>query len=319
MTPLYDNEDSVCGIIYNGSAYYFYKNLQGDIIEIANRVGTVVARYSYDAWGKVTAITDGTGVDISNNVGHVANANPFRYRGYYYDAEIGMYYLQSRYYDPVVGRFINADHDIFITSGRKKKPINLYTYCDNCPIHKIDFEGFLAITATAISIATIMEAIKAILVGVLVILVMAIVIGILTDENVQGCIKDAVSNVQDAVKAKIEAVAVAIVIAYALAQRANQNSKYEVHHIVAQNAMRAVFARIILALVGIGIQSSINKVAIKYNLHRRLHSYVYYDAVNAAVIAAYYAGSTSSDKKAQVAGTLLGIRLILLSLSSYTP
>ena len=115
LIPLYDNEDSVCGIIYNGAAYYFYKNLQGDIIEIANKVGTIVARYTYDAWGKVIAVTDEYGFDVSDNAAHVANANPFRYRGYYYDTEIGMYYLQSRYYDPNVGRFINADDTLFIT------------------------------------------------------------------------------------------------------------------------------------------------------------------------------------------------------------
>ena len=96
LVPLYDGEDQVCGVTYNGELFFFHKNLQGDIIAITDQTATVVARYSYDAWGKCTILSDTSGCEI-------ATVNPFRYRGYYYDAEIGMYYLQSRYYDPDVG------------------------------------------------------------------------------------------------------------------------------------------------------------------------------------------------------------------------
>ena len=99
LVPLYDNEDGVCGILYNDAAYYFYKNLQGDVIEIKNAYGVLVARYTYDSWGKVISIKNENGLDVANNAAHLGNVNPFRYRGYYYDAEIGKYYLQSRYYD----------------------------------------------------------------------------------------------------------------------------------------------------------------------------------------------------------------------------
>ena len=142
LIPLYDNEDSVCGIIYDDAPYYFYKNLQGDILEITDRNGAVVARYTYDAWGRVVAITDSNGVDISDNVGHVANVNPFRYRGYYYDEEIGMYYLQSRYYDPVVGRFINGDDVGYINTATPLHQ-NIYTYCLNSPITSLDETGLM--------------------------------------------------------------------------------------------------------------------------------------------------------------------------------
>ena len=91
LVPLYDNEDSVCGVIYNGEPYYFFKNLQGDIIAIADKNAQVVAKYSYDAWGVCT-------VEQDTSAAGIASVNPFRYRGYYFDAEIGMYYLQSRYY-----------------------------------------------------------------------------------------------------------------------------------------------------------------------------------------------------------------------------
>ena len=84
-----DNENTVCGIIYNGNPYYFIKNLQGDIVAILNKNAETLARYSYDAWGACTVVSDISDCSI-------ATVNPYRYRCYYYDAEIGMYYLQSR-------------------------------------------------------------------------------------------------------------------------------------------------------------------------------------------------------------------------------
>ena len=142
LIPLYDNEDSICGIEYNGTAYWFYKNLQGDIISIANADGDVIAKYTYDAWGKVCSIidTDGNAITDSTNI---AIINPFRYRGYYYDTEIGMYYLQSRYYDPSVGRFVNADFPTIFSIYDNVFMINYYTYCYNNCILYTDITGFV--------------------------------------------------------------------------------------------------------------------------------------------------------------------------------
>ncbi len=121
LVPMYDNEDSVCGIIYNNEPYYFQKNLQGDVIGIVDKNAELVAKYSYDAWGVCTVKQDTSGVGIATVI-------PFRYRGYYYDAETGLYYLQSRYYNPIVGRFINADEFGFLESR-----YNLFNYCNNLP------------------------------------------------------------------------------------------------------------------------------------------------------------------------------------------
>ena len=131
LVPLYDNEDSVCGILYNNTPFYFQKNLQGDVIAIANANSNIVARYSYDAWGKCTVLMDTSG-------SYIASVNPFRYRGYYYDSEIGMYYLQSRYYDPEVGRFINADYVDSLLVSERTQGVNLYAYCENNPCNHSD-------------------------------------------------------------------------------------------------------------------------------------------------------------------------------------
>ncbi|MBS5844066.1 MAG: RHS repeat-associated core domain-containing protein, partial [Clostridiales bacterium] len=130
LIPLYDNEDAVCGIIYNNEPFYFQKNLQGDIVGIINKEATTVAIYSYDAWGVPTVAGDTSECNI-------ASVNPFRYRGYYYDEEIGMYYLQSRYYNPSVGRFINADKSDLINVTRN----NLFSYCFNSPAAYVDYRG----------------------------------------------------------------------------------------------------------------------------------------------------------------------------------
>ena len=93
IIPLYSNEGDTCGIIYNGEPYYFIKNLQGDIISVTDKNGNTVAKYSYDAWGVCTIISDSSNCNI-------ATVNPYRYRGYYYDTETKLYYIQTRYYDP---------------------------------------------------------------------------------------------------------------------------------------------------------------------------------------------------------------------------
>ena len=148
LIPMYDNEDNVCGIIYNDEPYYFFKNLQGDIIAIADKDGKTAARYEYDAWGVCTVVEDTTTVGI-------AAINPFRYRGYYYDSEIGLYYLQSRYFNPSVGRFINADEIANLGVGRSIPCFNLFTYAENTPISMIDENGYAAINIVCAAIGAV--------------------------------------------------------------------------------------------------------------------------------------------------------------------
>ena len=135
----YDESGNLSGLRVGNSEYYYYRNGQGDIIGIIDGTGSIAAKYSYDAWGTPIAITDGAGNDVSGNVSHIANINPFRYRGYFYDVETGLYYLQSRYYDPQVGRFINIDSAIGV--NRDMATYNLFVYCGNNAVVRYDAAG----------------------------------------------------------------------------------------------------------------------------------------------------------------------------------
>ena len=126
---LYDETDTAYGFIHNGTPYYYDKNLQGDIIGVYDRSGNHVVSYTYDVWGLPEF--------ISNNA--LATLNPLRYRGYFYDDETGFYYLQSRYYDPEVGRFINSDG--YISTGTGMLGYNMFAYCDNNPVLLQDSTG----------------------------------------------------------------------------------------------------------------------------------------------------------------------------------
>ena len=131
-----DADGSIGSINYNANRYYYVRNAQNDIIGITDKTGNFVAKYTYDEWGNITSITDGNGNDVSNNPSHLANLNPLRYRSYFYDAETGFYWLNTRYYDPSIGRFINADGALYYGIV-----CNLYSYCYNNPIEFCDCKG----------------------------------------------------------------------------------------------------------------------------------------------------------------------------------
>ena len=126
----YDAQNKPAVVVYNDTPYSYVKNLQGDIVEILNSAGTAVVNYVYDAWGCPISKT-------GSMAGTLGTVQPFRYRGYVYDEETGMYYLRSRYYTPVHNRFVNAD-----TIYEQ----NLFAYCLNEPVNKIDSNGFACVT-----------------------------------------------------------------------------------------------------------------------------------------------------------------------------
>ncbi len=130
----YDNTGEIIGFTYNDNQYFYIKNVQDDIIAIADSSGDIVSEYAYDPWGSVISVT-GSNTEIGN-------LNPFRYRSYYYDSEIGMYYLQSRYYDPEICRFINCDDVNYIGITQFEISYNPFAYCENDPVNYVDESGY---------------------------------------------------------------------------------------------------------------------------------------------------------------------------------
>ena len=129
---IYDENDSVIGMECDNTAYYFEKNAQGDIERIFNSEGAFICSYLYDAFGNIISISGDE---------DVARLNPYRYRSYFYDEETGFYYLNSRYYDPTVRRFINADEIEFMGLSGSAASYNLFAYCENNPIRYNDPNG----------------------------------------------------------------------------------------------------------------------------------------------------------------------------------
>ena len=134
MDFVYDESGKPFAMIDQRSAqpktYYYVLNLQGDVVKLVTESGAVVASYEYDAWG-----------NILSQSGSMADVNPLRYRGYYYDSETGFYYLQSRYYDPATRRFINAD--VYTSTGQGFVGTNMFAYCNSNPVSNYDAQGRL--------------------------------------------------------------------------------------------------------------------------------------------------------------------------------
>ena len=150
---VYDNNGQPFALSYaadgvNFNDYYYITNVQGDVVRLVDDEGATVANYTYDAWGKVLTAT-----------GTMANINPIRYRGYYYDTETGWYYVSSRYYDPEIGRFINADDVTMLGANGDFASVNLFAYCGNNPVNRFDVNGnfsvpnWLKVTAGVVAIA----------------------------------------------------------------------------------------------------------------------------------------------------------------------
>ena len=301
---VYDDSNQPFAVIYkHGSAaelYYYLVNAQGDVAAILDSSGTMVAFYDYDAWGNCTVYN--SSAKVLTDPTSIANINPLRYRGYYYDAETGFYYLQSRYYDPAICRFINADGlftDGFVGS-------NLFAYCVNDPVNTVDPTGNFAITAT-VALITFGVALVA----------TAFAVGISSSPGFQGAVEglcESVGDIAGQIKEKLTNSFSKI------KKPPNYRSNKEVHHIVAQRAPGAAPAQKILAELEIGINDPVNTVSINTCLHRRLHTKLYYELVNIVIVGAY--NSAGGDREQQienVTSALKAIRSFIFVLDRTTP
>ncbi len=136
----------------DGEMFYYILNIQGDVLGLYNEDGELAVSYDYDAWGNCY-VTD-------YMVSYVAYENPLRYRGYVYDDETSLYYLQNRYYDPLTGRFISADS--YLVSGNHINGTNMFAYCLNNPVMYVDPRGCFAVTIDPETLATATAAVESV-------------------------------------------------------------------------------------------------------------------------------------------------------------
>ena len=136
------NGDEILGFIYNNNTYYYHKNVFDDIVGIYDSNYNEIVTYEYDSWGVIRNINDSS----NTNLGTI---NPFCYRSYYYDEETQLYYLNSRYYDPVIRRFINSDS--LVSTDQLFNGNNMFTYCGNNPINrKEDGKGWWIVACAVV-------------------------------------------------------------------------------------------------------------------------------------------------------------------------
>ena len=281
--------------------YYYVLNLQGDTVALYDPARNITAvNYEYDAWGRELSWS----TYDSGYAGLIFN-NPLTYRGYIYDRETGFYYLQSRYYDPTIGRFLNADDTAFLGASGTLLSWNLFGYCENEPISNIDETGMFAIS---IGISWFTVQIISLLVAVVV------TFALLSNPDVQRAITDLADAIGRGVKSVCTSFVDAIDVAFSKAKTKAYDSRRERHHIVAKGASNsyAVNSRRLLQKAGIGINSSENLVAIKYNLHRVLHTKAYYMAVDSLM-------QKANGKYSSTVAVLNFIKKVLLIASQNTP
>ena len=204
---LYDNS-GVAGIVYNNVTYLYRKDAQGNICALIDSSGNVVVQYKYDAWGNHAALywnkvndkeqySEADEAAFDENYAHnktLAELNPFRYRGYYYDDETGLYYLKSRYYDPETGRFITV-YDISYLDPDTINGLNLYAYCGDNPVMRIDENGnkwwdwllgVFSVVLTVVGVALTVTGVGGILGGVLISAGISSLIGGITNQAQGG-------------------------------------------------------------------------------------------------------------------------------------
>ena len=285
----YDVDGTLLSMNYNGNEYFYITNMQGDIIELVDISGNTVVEYKYDAWGNI----------ISQTGGALAEINPYRYRGYRFDEETGFYYLNSRYYNPVIGRFISSDGLL----GKQGDTIghNMYAYCANNPVMHTDSTGYW-FGFDDIFTGPIDEIL------VLGLLALAAALGIPGTSDALGdltsTIGDTINKISDGINAEKEKLSALLEVL--VIKNLSSRGKHDWHHIVAQKDPRAALSRIMLARCNIDVNSIDNMVSVCRPMHWVMHTTGYHASVTVLLWTSYGIAGVDGVKT-----TLAAIKIII--------
>jgi len=284
LSYLLDSGNEIIGFMYDGDPYYYLKDIQGNILSVVDGTGAIQVQYEYDAYGNL----------INSPSGTIAEINPYTYRGYRWDNEISMFYLNSRFYCPEMSRFINEDNLLGVSGDIQST--NMYAYCTNNPIMFIDSYGDLAIpfpTTNPYIYLAILIAIG--------ILYIAGVLGAPGATDVLNRLNLGFKNINELINAAKMALAIylaTLVMKYV--------SGRDWHHIVAKSDLRAIVGRLVLGAANIGINSGYNLAYVRRGLHQVLHTGAYHALVSSTVTLAYFIGGRDG-----VIAVLSALKLLL--------
>lgn len=308
----YSESGILVGLVWNGTDYFYIRNLLGDIVAILDSDGNIVCEYTYDAWGNVLSVV-GTNTAL-------ANLNPFRYRGYFYDTDTGFYYLQNRYYDPVTGRFINCDTPEYIGIDGTYISWNGYAYCNNDPMNHTDSQGksVSALTVSLVAIATTAIC-SAILISLLAKEISELIIN-LSSTVIKKVINNN-SEIKNFVSTKFRqfiltvdsqlAIVLSMIISEAVKNAKQNKKKAEDHHIVARCSSLAHNSRELIKKYDIEVEDQVNKIKLKYGVHRVLHTAIYHSTVY-HFLCALERGEKREEIQYRLQSGLLLIKIILI-------
>ncbi len=285
----YDEERTPIGLYYDDDLYLFVHDHCGCISSILDSSMNPVVEYSYSPWGEPSII------DLSSN--RLSEANVLLYKDYVYDSETGLYYLNSRYYSPLLMRFISRDNlERISKEGSRDIFFNLYGYANNNPIVYSDPSGFV-IEAFAIAGAGITSFILTLAFAICVYIVSKMIFDYMSSSSSLSLEeRTTISNTKDEFWNFVKATKNEIKMGLAdcinsLWKWWRKDEKEEIHHIIAQASIQAMPAlNVWIYKCGKSIHDPINLVALKYAIHRRLHSRFYYRVINIIICKAYNSG-----------------------------
>lgn len=284
----YDEEKTPIGFYYDDELYLFVHDHCGCITSILDSSMNPVVEYVYSPWGEPSIS------DISGN--RLSEANVLLYKDYVYDSETDLYYLESRYYSPLLMHFISRDNlERIAKEGSKDIFFNLYGYANNNPIVYSDPTGFDILSTGAIA-AGITGFIIRLAFTVCVYIVSKMIFDYMRSTSslsldARTTINDTKDEFWDFVKATKNEIKKGIVEALRSLWKWWRKEKEEIHHIIAQASIRAIPARNVwVNKCGKNINDPINLVALKYSIHRRLHTQFYYSIINIVICKAYDSG-----------------------------